>query len=375
MKIIFHIGSGKTGTSAIQDFLRLNQNFLEEDRCAFLGRMLQIFQKEQTLTKLPWQKNGGWQEFLRTPHNAKEFEHILLNQISILSGAGYRTFVISNEGLIKHGQLFKLLIENLQDKGYTVEIIYVYRRVYDYILSAYSQWGIKHKIYDGKLLPFVAWLRQFDYSLTKYAKEWCENVGKNNFKVIKFSKGQDIIPLFLSAIGMDSKYYSETPSIEIRSNLPLNNLELFFYATYNSHHNKALHPQEIEMALRRLDQIDHHYRAEEDLDINLLIEDDLHKIVDLCHDEFVEANEFFAELNIDSMPDHLQDPIVLPRRLLNLELKNNHQIHELISSLVSLIVDINSRSTRQDKELRYLKNQINYLRSEVNNLKGDPHDV
>jgi hypothetical protein len=322
-----------------------------------------------------WQKNGGWQEFLKFPNNTKNFEQVLLNQINILSGEGCKIFVISNEGLLKYGLSHQLLIDNLRDKGFSVEIIYVYRRIYDYILSAYSQWGIKHKTFNGKLLPLDTWLLQYDFCLTKYAKQWCKVVGKDNFKVIKFSKDQDIIPLFLSAIDLNSEYYSETPSSEIRSNLSLNNLELFFHATYNAHHNKALHPREVEMALRRLDQIDHHYRTEEDLNINFLVKDDLQKIIDVCHGEFVEANNFLTHLNIDSMPDHIEDPIVLPSRLLNLELKNDHQIHELISSLVSLIVDINSRSTRQNRELMNLTNEIKQLRSEVSIIKGNQRDA
>ncbi len=151
-KILYlHIGSGKTGTSALQSMLALNRNKLS---------------KECNIYYPPAHNDVRAINMRTTSGNGLEFGHQLVRQDQPLDGIEnyWRSFkeasngkniLLSSEymeGFIP--QRLELLKELVSKDGYEIRVIYYVRAIADHIVSAYHQ-SVKRHLSSDSLSNFV----------------------------------------------------------------------------------------------------------------------------------------------------------------------------------------------------------------------------
>ena len=142
MKLVVHVGAGKTGTSSIQSSLSQNSVLLKEQGFFYLGMYFEgLLGKEHF-------KDGPAVDFARDLKEREEyFEQFVLESITAakhkLEKIGIHTAIWSNEGLFtaiaKTKALFARISEIVE-----LEVVSYLRRQDSWYLSAYQQWGIKH---------------------------------------------------------------------------------------------------------------------------------------------------------------------------------------------------------------------------------------
>jgi hypothetical protein len=145
MKVIFHIGMGKTGTSSIQTALRQNQKVLQEHNACYLGMWFDFIDPKYT-------NIFGTDNFAReTPEimraNADRF-------ISFIENKGHDLYILSNEELFGHAENIKDFFSILIEKGVDISILAYFRPPHDWLPSAFTQWNIYHKQQKGPVQTF-----------------------------------------------------------------------------------------------------------------------------------------------------------------------------------------------------------------------------
>ncbi|MGO8689845.1 MAG: hypothetical protein ACLQLG_09435 [Thermoguttaceae bacterium] len=191
-QVILHVGTGRTGTTTIQSFLRRNrEHFRRDGFLAVTPDGLALYPHE----------DGFWEE-----------EHLKcgLQELNRRSEEqGTPGVVWSHESLsayifVKNANCVQLLRDWLPAANYRI-VIYL-RRQDHYLRSAYLQWGVKDKHikgrpYGGRVLGFDDWLvrmvgdnfqdlRGGDVDYHALVKPWGEVFGNENVVVRVFEKEQ-----------------------------------------------------------------------------------------------------------------------------------------------------------------------------------------
>ena len=191
-QVILHIGTGRTGTTTIQSFLRRNRDQFHCD-----GFLVVV---PDGLKSYP-QEEGFWEE-QRLKCGLQE-----LNRRS--EEQGTPSVVWSHESLstyilVKNAQCLQLLRDRLPAANYRI-VVYL-RRQDHYLRSAYLQWGIKDRSIrgrqcGGRVLGFDDWLARTvgdnfqdlaDGNVDYHAllKPWGDVFGNENVVVRVFEKEQ-----------------------------------------------------------------------------------------------------------------------------------------------------------------------------------------
>ncbi|MEA2048162.1 MAG: hypothetical protein U9O64_06895 [Campylobacterota bacterium] len=244
MKLIFHIGAGKTGSTSIQRTLRENDALLKERGVWYLGLML-----ERVDTKLyEWQKTSSVvPEFHRLSDEEaqKQILDVLRPIIEEAKAKKIDTLIWSNESFLGGKHNFTGALQQLQKESVEVEILIYVREYGSWARSAYVQWGIKHKTYKGKLQTFKEWSKRHTPSFNKEIKNLLgimpETVNVRNMSAVK-----DVVFDFFDFAKINSD------SIKIfRDNDSPKNEELLFRALFNSKYNEEVLPVRFENIIGR----------------------------------------------------------------------------------------------------------------------------
>ncbi len=149
--LIFHIGMGKTGTSSIQAALSASADTLNADGAEYLGMGFEHLGPSfsgpagvDTLARSPKEK---------LPLLADRFVEALSHEATPASGGAKRRYVMSNERFFQHVDSLAPFIARLNEHVDFQAVAYL-RHPYDWLPSAYSQWGLDHKGYPGPIQPF-----------------------------------------------------------------------------------------------------------------------------------------------------------------------------------------------------------------------------
>lgn len=186
-KLIIHVGMGKTGSSSIQRTLRENSKLLRANGVFYLGLMLEFLPFEE---KFSWQKAAGWVDFIKIDNNRAQREIVeALERADEVLPKRLHTLVWSNESLFDRPEGLRDAIEALKSR-YNISVSSYVRSPDSWIVSAYAQWGLKHKTYTGPIKSFSEWLGNRDYGVVPKAELW-QSFG-DEFKIFNFDQINDI---------------------------------------------------------------------------------------------------------------------------------------------------------------------------------------
>src|SRR6266545_260795 len=144
-QLIVHIGNGKTGTSSIQETLRLSQDKLRQRGIVYLGLNLEHVPDK----KYEWQRASGSEKFhaLDAEVATAQLFEILHSAVNFVKSLGISRAIWSNEWLFARGKAAVPALSALAADGVEVKILAYVRRHDAWARSSYIQWGLKHKTY------------------------------------------------------------------------------------------------------------------------------------------------------------------------------------------------------------------------------------
>lgn len=238
MNIIFHIGAGKTGTSSIQGTFVKSSDELKKSGFFYLGLMLE----HAPIKLFDWQKASATKEFLALNNEEAQaqVEKVLEDSIEILKNEGIHTLIWSNEWFFgRHASVLNPM-QRLKGKGHNVKIIAYVRRHDAWAKSAYNQWGLKHKTYQGEIIPFDEYIKKRPVRFAGAFKPWDNSFG-NDFILRNFDQVGDVVQDFADVIEVDKSVLipdrvNETPGDE----------ELVLRAIFNDKRDKDVMPAAFE---------------------------------------------------------------------------------------------------------------------------------
>ncbi|WYK07118.1 polysaccharide biosynthesis protein (plasmid) [Cereibacter sphaeroides f. sp. denitrificans] len=154
MEVILHIGMGKTGTSSIQKALEQNAVALRRQGVDYLGMWFGMLGPD-------FGGLSGQTAFFGSPPqemraHAHHFASVLAERQRT---GGCSRFVLSNEGI--YGEVHAVLpfVEELR-RHVRLRLVAYVRDPHEWLPSAYGQWSIFHKNYEGPVRPFAEIARE-----------------------------------------------------------------------------------------------------------------------------------------------------------------------------------------------------------------------
>ncbi len=193
-KLIAHIGANKTGSSAVQRFLSMNNLALRAEGVIVPDNEFQVADKIQGYQV--W----GFAELLKSP---SEGRRQLEDAIDAVDGAYPRaTAILLSAENLSHNPAAPSLFKDLVKRYDTQVIIYI-RRQDEFILSSWQQWH--SKIWAD----FWAWLISVVGKLGNwrvYLENWERVIPRDKITVRVFERskleGEDVIADFYSMLGI-----------------------------------------------------------------------------------------------------------------------------------------------------------------------------
>lgn len=232
MKIIVHIGPGKTGTSSIQSSLKENQKILNSIGFHNLGSVLE----HAVVEKYSWQNLPiGNFKLLDSTTAYNEILQVFDATIKELSQKGVHTLIWSNASLLKSSKKIIPILQTLQ-KEHSVEIIAYVRKHEAWIRSAYVQWGIKHKTYNGKVKTFKEWYTPKKVAFYDELQNYVEAFPQK-FMLKNMDAQKNLVGSFLDFCKIEDDAFKI-----LKSNESPNDEEILLRALYNNHFQEAVLP-------------------------------------------------------------------------------------------------------------------------------------
>jgi hypothetical protein len=238
MRLLLHVGAGKTGTSSIQQTLRANDRALRAQGVLYLGLML-----EHAPARLyPWQKPTGSEVFhhLPAPEAVEAVVEVLSRTAAAAAAEGIHTLVWSNESFFDRGATVRLALRDPRLVALDVRVVAYVRQPHDWLRSAYVQWGLKHKTYSGPLRTFRDWAAARLPRFADVVEDLQEEYGPR-LVLRRHEPALDVVADFLSAVQIDA-----TAIRPLRSNDSPPAHELVLRALYNARFAKKVLPQRFD---------------------------------------------------------------------------------------------------------------------------------
>lgn len=198
-RLVVHIGAGKCGSSAIQQFLLANRHDLRKRGVLFPGRNL-----EDDDTR------GSQQlQFFEDGIDDHSFPDLVRQRLTrlhqIVAAEDLHTVVISAENLI-NPKPFPQLFAGVLDR-FDVRIVAYVRRQDEYVVSGWQQWHIKRFAdfwdYYGRIRGRIDWHRDLE--------RWSRVFGRDAVEVRNFSPSKlvdgDVVADFCRVVGLNGDHY------------------------------------------------------------------------------------------------------------------------------------------------------------------------
>lgn len=233
MQIYFHVGMGKTGTSAIQKALQDNTASLTKSQFHYLGRNFGLISNE-------YSSPTAHNELIKLdgPNLKKAARQFLRALERIKTRKNVKSFIFSNESLFHHcnslAPFFNVLMQSCDVKF----VIYL-RSPKSWLPSAYSQWRVRHKVTHGPMKSFES---EAPILVNNYAdiKPWLKRY-KDNIIVKSYDAAENVVDDFCETVGLKTKlkqggrfYQREAPS------------NIIFRTAFNNHFKEPIRPDVFE---------------------------------------------------------------------------------------------------------------------------------
>jgi hypothetical protein len=246
MKLLVHVGVGKTGSSSIQSALESSGEKLAAHYMKYLGIMLEHGLYEP---KAAWQKTGGsLLFFMKIPEaNAiNQLKRVLKSEIQLHADSGLETLIWSNEWIGERADRVIPALKLVESEGVDVEIVLYVRRHDRWIVSSYIQWGIKNKTYPGPIRNFDDWLKGREFRYKAILQSWLDAFGEK-VTVLNYDAAGDVTQHFFSRLGI--------PGLETdRENVSPSTDRLAAWAVFNNRFSDAAPEQRFKQLLQRMDR-------------------------------------------------------------------------------------------------------------------------
>ncbi|MFW6731899.1 MAG: hypothetical protein ACODUE_09240 [Synechococcus sp.] len=348
-RAIIHVGTGKTGSSAIQELLASSGEQLAGQGVAFLGRMLETHVKLQQLPQASWQKNGGWPEWLKhSSATTDAFLERLNEQLNALEKEKIHTIILSNEGLMDHVAVMQPIVAALAERGLVVDVVAVVRRHYEWAFSAYLQWGLRHKTMPGRVRTFRQFLKQRPPRFAASLRAWRDCQGVSDLLLINYSVNPNIVPAFFERLGIE---LPEDKVENVRVNPAATLLEALILATYNDHRDGVVHPLEASGVLKRLESSGHVLQRTPNHGWPGGTEEDLELMERLCREDLNATNGLLSQDGQPTFPGANEKAPTLPTSMTDLNMAPQRRNEELLAALLSVVVDLDQHLRKQQHEL------------------------
>ncbi|NNC23950.1 hypothetical protein HKX42_08895 [Salinisphaera sp. USBA-960] len=243
MKLILHIGIGKTGTTAFQRFCNLNEGILRENGYIYAGTLLQ-----NITLRPPFEHIGqvGNPAILArglskldsiAQHFSKDTKALIWSNESLSMSRSPEELAACFDDYIKNSKVFS-----------EWEVYVVLRRQDQWIESAYKQWALKHKTYKGtgimdpgKYAESVAYLLDY-YSWIQKWNNTSASVFACSYDAVLESGG--IAPYFIHKMDLnlpekESMDYSEHTHGSLSNDMSM------LVALYNQHYEEPNNPTDL----------------------------------------------------------------------------------------------------------------------------------
>ncbi|MCO5161911.1 MAG: hypothetical protein M9939_12285 [Mesorhizobium sp.] len=347
LKLVIHIGHGKTGSSSIQKTLLQHTAELSKQGIKYLGLMLENASNPH---RKAWQRNSGSDQYFDKTSseeaNAQLLE-VLSEEISALQSEGFSCAIWSNEWLATRGRHVLPALSVLKSRGIDIEVQCYVRRHDEWAQSAYLQWGVKHKSYEGPLRDFESWLPVFgqrDFRFGPSLRSWNDVFG-TRLRVFNYDNLGDVVEHFLTSNNISDLTVAQ-------DNITPDSIFLAAQAVFNSRSRNRVYPTEFASISRILRKYDQNNTVLPELDKLTPTEDTLSKLVIDRKEDIDEVNSFL--LRSSEPPLSFDEPIKqaphptpweMDQFILKLVFSLAEEAAELKSQIVALKAQINAQKT------------------------------
>ena len=235
MRLILHVGMGKTGTSSIQKALEANQAGLKAQKAHYLGMWFDFVDPR-------FHGIMGMRDvFDQTPEALEEFAGATVESLREIEARDeIDTFILSNEDLF--GKIRKLdPFLSVLKRHLDLSIVIYVRDIHSWLPSAYAQWGIHHKVQKGPVKTFAEDAPRLVKTYRALAL-WQEKHGEHiSFR--KYDKSKDVVEDLAEAIG---KRLEPAPARHLERGEPV---ELLLRAAFNTRFQGEVFPGKFNRAV------------------------------------------------------------------------------------------------------------------------------
>jgi len=235
MRLVLHVGMGKTGTSSIQKALQANRAGLKAQKAHYLGMWFDFIDPRYHGVQ------GMRDVFEQSPDELEKLAEAIVERMrEIAERDGTDTFIFSNEDL--YGRIQKLdPFLSVLKRHLDLKILLYVRDIHSWLPSAYAQWGIHHKVQPGPVKTFAEDAPRLVKAYRAIAL-WQERHGEYiSFR--KYDKSTDVVEDFAEAIG---KTLEPAPARHLERGEPV---ELLLRAEFNNRFPDEVFPVKFNRAV------------------------------------------------------------------------------------------------------------------------------
>lgn len=303
MRLILHVGMGKTGTSSIQRALQGNAQTLAAQDALYLGMWFSAIDPK-------FDGHEGLRAFCdTTPEQQVEYAGIFKQVLAKTAQAnGTQTFIMSNEGLFASAPKILPFLNAL--RGHMDLSLLAYMRdPHQWLPSAFHQWSLRHKTYEGPMRSFSDFAPQLikQYEAIRIWQGHFSDI----LDVRLHDKGTDVVADFAQACGITL----DLPDVRhLERNEPA---ETYLRAAFNARLPKGGMPETFERQV-------YNTRARPIPTFETLMElcfkhDNIDSIVEERRDlfEYIKDNLGFDFLSNPPAPPRQPDEAALQARLID----------------------------------------------------------
>lgn len=307
MRVVIHIGTNKTGTSAIQRYLGDNPQTLREHNLIFpiTGRRVPELPAHHAMAE----------ELSLYPHRA---DYVISALAEEAANEGADGVFLSSE--IFHTINPAPLVQTLKEHEHEVEVVVVLRNHIDYFASWYSE-TMKSEISTFDFANF-AYLINKPYS--PFLKQWLQAVGEGNLAVYGYENYKFVPGKFTNSV-FDA-ILSHHEQFEIENLSVTGNLLLFKRVL-----NNFIIRETAELLIPEMQEL---AQLEPRFTGSMFIAPDLCDMIDKAYAQDAQAIQEYFEVDLFSHSDHRSGQLLPDYRYLAQDrefiIANSHHFSELL---------------------------------------------